>query len=184
VSPRQQVPQNEKAVRMKPFDPFTATRDEAWAQSTVPNEVSAGEHQWGVAQAIIKNRARYEQEPLHGVAECIRSRLVVPDWLGIAFLRQYNRGSKLEVGTWDEAFGRLMPPGSHRSTQQFKRHVEEQWKVALALGMSRRNFAELLKLSAKKMRSHVPATRRHVRGHKPYRDAVDKSPLLSDPFGR
>lgn len=88
---------------MEKFDPFTATAFDAMAQ---PNACEPGGPValWYAARALIDARAELEQNPLDGVALCITAGFAIPDWLGEAFLRQFNKVVNYEVATLDEAF--------------------------------------------------------------------------------
>lgn len=101
---------------MTPFDPFTATMAEAMAQPDFEEPGGSGAL-WYAALALTEARAELEQNPLDGVALCITSGFSVPNWLGAAFLRQFNKVVNFEVATLDEAFqpppprtGNELPP--------------------------------------------------------------------------
>lgn len=90
------------------FDPFTATSFEAMAQPDAM-EPGGAYSRWLAAYALMEARAELEQNPLDGVALCVASGFVVPDWLASAFMRQFNKVVNFEVATLDEAFQPAAP---------------------------------------------------------------------------
>ena len=105
------------------FDPFTATEQEAKAQPDADGVPDGALWKWQAAQKITKHKEQYEANPIHGIAECLRSRITPPAWLSYAFLKQFDRVKDAQVRTWDEAFGAPYPKGVHlESIRQSREH--------------------------------------------------------------
>lgn len=170
---------------MKTFDPFTVTCEDLRRQFGSDLQSRAELFQWGAAQSIIEQRARYEASPIDGIAACVEGGLVAPAWLASAFLRQYRKVTGFEVSTWDQAFGRAKPKGAHLHVLKLKRLV---WAAALSYPEAEpdlKAMAAQFGVTQKQVAKHLPAPkRRNSRGHRPYRTAVSTNPLPSDPFGR
>lgn len=84
----------------KPFDPFTATFEEATSHVD-----ALAISRWGHAQKLTIDRSRFEADPLAGVYICAIYDLVMPDWLAAAFARGYECVKGGDAKSWDEGFG-------------------------------------------------------------------------------
>lgn len=102
---------------MSNFDPFTATLEEAQAQSDADESRGAVDRYFG-ARELLHRRAYYEKDPLAGMACCAMYDLVAPEWLAKAYLRGYYKVSNCVVGSWDDAFGRPFPKGKHLASMR------------------------------------------------------------------
>lgn len=178
---------------MKAFDPFTATLEEALAQPDA-HAPHGPVLRWGSAQRIIGNKAYYEQHPIDGVANCVRYGLVAPDWLAMAFIRQYDKVLECNVATWDDAFGPAHPTGKHLSTHKLKRRygwrlnelfTDNEFYGRKKLPRTpegREEAARLLGITEKQVRVLLPKTRTNVKGHKPYGRSAANVASANDPF--
>ena len=104
-------------LRGDPFDPFTATLEEAQA---LQHHLLAGRDGLLIrgpvlracgAHELIELRAFYEANPLDGMAQCAVYDLIAPDWLARAFLKGFDAVVNCRVKSWDEAFGSPTPKG-------------------------------------------------------------------------
>lgn len=175
------------------FDPFTATLDDALAQPDA-HALHGPVIRWGVAQAILEKRARYEEFPIEGVSRCVRHGLIAPDWLAVAFIRQYDKVLNWRVGSWEEAFGTAKPQGFHLTTLRLRRehglklHLLFDGPDALPRTPAGRCLAaKMLGLSEKQVRTLLPRTRKNSKGSEAYRSAVPTAAraagvLDHDPF--
>lgn len=100
-----------------PFDPFTATLEEAQA---LENRLLAGRDGPLIrgpvlrtcgAHELIERRAFYEAGPLNGMAHCAMYDLIAPDWLACAYLKGFEAVASCRAKSWDEAFGSPFPKG-------------------------------------------------------------------------
>ena len=166
----------------KPFDPFTATAEEAQAQPDA-YAVQGAVLRWGAAQIINTQRAQMEANPIDGIAQCVAAKLSVPDWLATAFLAQYWLAKHGTVRTWDKAFGPANPKREHLPTLRFK--LENQWAYHYlqATPAAREEVAKALGLTAKQKRALLPASRKNGRGHKSYKTQTSMARGANDPFG-
>ena len=179
----------------KQFDPFTATLEEAEAQ---PNDkkINAPPHQWRIAQEINKNREYFEKNPLDGVAECVSCGLIAPDWLAVAFGRQYRKVAHYEVSSWDEAFGKPLPPGKHLSSLRlsllYKWALDQMFdpthfnppsneKLPRTL-VGRQRAAKRLGITEKQVRTILGTSRKNTKGHKAYTQRTIPTIKANDPF--
>lgn len=101
-----------------PFDPWTATEDEARA-ATGGDTIEVGEYKlinpamsrWYAARyigSILRPRIENEGDTLailEAMAECAENGLVAPDWLAKAFIEPIHKVLDYKVGSIDEAFG-------------------------------------------------------------------------------
>lgn len=177
---------------MEPFDPFTATLAEAKAQPN-PYAMRGPIHRQVVAQRIIDKKLHFEAHPLDGIAVCIRHDLVAPNWLAMAFIRQYDKVLNCEVDTWDEAFGSAhMSSGRHLSTLRLERKYgfslselftdqDNQDKLPRTTD-GYKQAAVRLGITEKQVRTLLPKTRTNQRGHKPYTKSSSAAGSASDPF--
>lgn len=113
----------------------------------------------------------------------------MPDWLASAFLRRYDAVLNCRIGTWDEAFGAAQPRGKHLSTlrlhRMFGARVQRLFDGPNRLPRTlagRQEAARQLGITEKQVRTLLPKTRTNVRGHKPYREAVQPAVGANDPF--
>lgn len=117
----------EQTEPVKPFDPHTATLEEAKAQPNAYRPQGAI-HQFATAHELDEKRASIETgdgfDVLQGVAMCATANLKMPDWLSVAFLKRYRQVQQLHVGSWDDpkAFGRPYPKGAHLSALRRRRN--------------------------------------------------------------
>jgi len=95
----------------KPFDPFTATLEEAQAEPDA-YAVRGAVHRYYGAQVLLDRRDYYMQHILEGVAVCMLHDLVAPRWLAARFLQAQSAVKWAELGSWDEAFGAPHPKGT------------------------------------------------------------------------
>ena len=112
------------------LDPFTGTVEEARAALAQPGglrPVGA----WACAQELIARRAYFEAHPIDGVAKCVKSYLLPPEWLAVAFLRGYYAVMNGRAGSWDAAFGAPYPKGTQLAA--VRRRRINRGKVALAV---------------------------------------------------
>lgn len=179
---------------MTVFDPFTATLAEAEAQPDAFVTPRGAVLRWGDAQLLNEKKERYGQHPIEGVAHCVRAGLVAPDWLSLAFIRQYDKVLNCRVATWDEAFGTAHPNGkhlsSHRLTREYGLRVKELFKSDDRSGRKglprtlegRVEAARLLGITEKQVRVLLPKTRTNVRGHKPYGRKFTSAISANNPF--
>jgi hypothetical protein len=171
---------------MSAFDPFTATLDEAVAADAVLL--------WGSAQRINEKKDYYAKHPIDGVAVCVRYGLIAPDWLAMAFIKQYDKVLTCNVSSWDDAFGPAHPKGIHLSTLKLKRQygfrlrklfTDDDYhgrKKLPRTAEGREEAARILGITEKQVRVLLPKTRTNVKGHKPYKTAISTSARANDPF--
>lgn len=106
------------------FDPWTATREEAFALEESYRKSGQSEFhrspifQYFVAEAISRSEDRCFEDGkvlLHAVHQCLNHGLVAPPWLARAFQKRYLKVKSLEANSWDdpEVFGPPIPKGSH-----------------------------------------------------------------------
>lgn len=50
---------------------------------------------------------------LTAIMHCARTRILLPDWVAKGFLESYQAVELARLGSWDEAFGRPHPKGTH-----------------------------------------------------------------------
>jgi hypothetical protein len=174
----------------KPFDPFTATLEEAQAQ---PDAYAVHGPVWRFygAQNLLDRRAYFEANILEGVAICMLHDLIAPRWLAVRFLRAQREVKWALLQTWDDAFGRPHPAGKRLSTLRLKyffgHRVEALFTGHAKLPRTlagRQEAARQLGISEKQVRALLPKTRVNVRGHKPYTAATTntETPPAHDPF--
>lgn len=164
----------------RPFDPFTATFEEAAAQPDAYRVRDGGGAVWGWmgAQILLAGREFYEGSPLDGMAVCAVYDLAAPDWLAKAYLRCFRDVRWARVARWSDAFGperRRHRPGQHLSTLRlqyfFGPRVAKLFTGPAKLPRTlagRQEAARLLGITEKQVRALLPRTRTNVRGHKPY----------------
>ncbi len=59
---------------------------------------------------------------------CATHCLVLPEWLAKAYISEYDKVLRHEVGSWDDAFGRPFPKGKHLNAARKKREkAGEVW---------------------------------------------------------
>lgn len=58
---------------------------------------------------------------LAAVRECARCSIPMPDWLATAFILAYDGVLNCRIGSWDEAFGRPFPKGTHLAAKRKRR---------------------------------------------------------------
>ena len=179
---------------MTAFDPFTAILDEAQAQPDANVSPRGAVLRWGSAQVINHKKEYYEQHPIDGIASCVRHGLVAPDWLAVAFIRQYDKVLNCRVATWNDAFGPAHPTGKHLSTLKLKRmyglqlmqlftNSEFHGRKRLPRTLEgREESARILGISEKQVRLLLPKTRTNIKGHKPYGGASVSVASANDPF--
>jgi len=44
---------------------------------------------------------------------CLEMRRPIPEWVRVAFLKAYEAAERFEIKSWDDAFGRPVPKGTH-----------------------------------------------------------------------
>ena len=179
---------------MKVFDPFAATLDEAQAQHDANVIPRGAVLRWGAAQTINDRRDYYAEHPVDGIASCVRHGLIAPDWLAMAFIRQYDKVLTCKVATWNDAFGPAQPTGKHLSTLRLKRQhglrLRELFTDSEFYGRKklprtlegREEAARILGISEKQVRTLLPATRINIKGHKPYGQSTTSTASANDPF--
>lgn len=50
---------------------------------------------------------------LTAIMHCARTRILLPDWVAEGFIASYEEVAGARLGSWDEAFGRPYPKGTH-----------------------------------------------------------------------
>lgn len=178
---------------MTPFDPFTATLEDARAQPDA-DAAHGSVLRWGAAQNILQRRDYFEKHPLEGVSSCVRAGLIAPDWLANPFIWQYDAVLNCRASTWDEAFGPSHPAGKHLSTLRLRRQYgiqleqiftnsEFHGRKALPRTLEgRREAARILGITEKQVRTLLKTTRKNVKGHKPYSVKSQATVSANDPF--
>jgi hypothetical protein len=73
---------------------------------------------------ILKERfeAGDKSALLFAIYHCLLLKRSLPEWLRLAFLHTYEAHARFEIRSWDEAFGRPVPKGTHLETE--KRNAE------------------------------------------------------------
>ena len=115
---------------MSTFDPYSSTLDEAQAQPdayAIPGPV----WRWIGAHGLKRCRSFYEDNAMHGMAQCAIYDLSPPAWLAMAFLRSYRTAALYRVRTWDQAFGAPHPKGKNLALA--RQAFEGRLRVAQAL---------------------------------------------------
>lgn len=87
------------------FDPFAATEAQARAEPDAVGVPDGALWKWQAAQRITDGQSQYEANPIHGIAACLRAKIMPTQWLVHSFLKQFDLVRDGEVRTWDEAFG-------------------------------------------------------------------------------
>ena len=181
---------------MTVFDPFTATLTEAQAQPDADVIPLGAVLKWGSAHVINGRKDYYLKHPIDGVASCVRHGLIAPDWLAVAFIRQYDKVLNCRVATWDDAFGPAHPTGKHLSTLKLKRmyglqlmqlFTDNEFNGRKRLPRTlegREEAARILGISEKQVRLLLPKTRTNTPGHKPYVIRSTNAAMANDPFSR
>src|SRR6266849_4132476 len=59
---------------------------------------------------------------LYAIRQCLLLKRPLPEWLRLAFLSAYDSATGYEIKSWDDAFGRPHPKGSHLKKE--KRNLE------------------------------------------------------------
>jgi hypothetical protein len=59
---------------------------------------------------------------LYAIRQCLLLKRPLPEWLRLAFLSAYDSATGYEIKSWDDAFGRPHPKGSHLKKE--KRNFE------------------------------------------------------------
>ena len=179
---------------MTVFDPFTATLTEAQAQPDADVIPLGAVLKWGSAHVINERKVYYLEHPIDGVASCVRHGLIAPDWLAVAFIRQYDKVLNCRVATWDDAFGPARPTGKHLSTLKLKRmyglqlmqlFTDNEFHGRKRLPRTlegREKAARILGISEKQVRLLLPKTRTNIKGHKPYVGVSVSVASANDPF--
>ncbi|MDR6857226.1 hypothetical protein [Variovorax guangxiensis] len=83
--------------------------------------------QWTAASLITRNRARIEASGpalMDAISRVAKEGLVMPAWMAEAYLVRYSKIEKLEVGSFDEAFGPLpFKPGQRLKNLNQRRRL-------------------------------------------------------------
>jgi ribulose 1,5-bisphosphate carboxylase large subunit-like protein len=108
-----------------PFDPWTATFQDAEALQKKGTGSRGPLFQQVAAQTVLAMRARIEANDglavLEAVATCALHDLVMPDWLAREYLRRWRLVTHASMASWDDAFGAPWPKGIKRSHLARKR---------------------------------------------------------------
>lgn len=181
-------------VAGRPFDPFTATLDEAKAQPDA-YAIHGAVSKAAAAHMLIERRAAIEAgdgfDVLQAVAQCALYQLVIPRWLGDLFLQRFRQVQQLHVASWEDptAFGRPYPRVdlALARLRRMKRLELSVFFSETGTPRTKAGFAAAAKalgITPKQAENWTPKTRQNVKGHKPYKSA---RPALgssaSDPFG-
>lgn len=78
----------------------------------------------GLEQAFIRGNKFAMMQALR---VCANHSLPMPDWLARAYIRAFDRVLKLQIGSWDDAFGRPIKKGTH--LKRARKRNEAQWEV-------------------------------------------------------
>lgn len=170
---------------MTDFDPWTATIEEASLQEKPGRAFS----QVNAATIIKEKAAFYQQNPLDGVAYCVRYGLTIPKWLVTPFIGQYDRVKNCELKTWDEAFGPAHPSRLHLSALKLRlRFASKVWFLFNSENKFPRtptgyqDAANLLGITVKQVLKLLPKTRANTKGHKSYQPRSGSAVSANNPF--
>jgi len=92
----------------------------SWADPTLPIFQFTGLH------AVESDRLEYERTGdgyfvLRAIRICCNHDLVMPDWVGKAFIKAFDSVNSFHAASWDEVFGRPNPKGIHLSRLRHRR---------------------------------------------------------------
>jgi hypothetical protein len=185
------------------FDPFAATEAQARSEPDAIGVPDGAFWKWQAAQRITDGRSKYEANPIHGVAACLRASITPPRWLVHSFLKQFDLVRDGGVRTWDEAFGPPYPKSvrleTHRpnSVQAGLRdfllnsgHLDQLFKgpkrtlTGEELPRTKDGYkkaAELMGIPVKSIKQKLTKTRKNVPGGKDRKPPEFNS---NDPFNR
>lgn len=88
---------------------------------------------------------------LFALYRCLECEVPIPDWVAEAFVAECAKVAGFQVGTWDEAFGRPRPKGTHLATK--RKHASKGWRVYLDVSLQLRQAGQLTKASLKRSES-------------------------------
>jgi hypothetical protein len=60
---------------------------------------------------------------------CLECEVPIPEWVSEAFVTECAKVAGFQVGTWDEAFGKPHPKGTHLATK--RKHASKGWRIYL-----------------------------------------------------
>ena len=82
-------------------------------------------YQWSALHGIEKERARFDAGDnmalLAAIRKCANHGLVMPEWVSLAFIRNYDAVLSLRMRSWDDAFGRPYRKGMDLKAARFRR---------------------------------------------------------------
>ena len=102
------------------FDPFAATEAQARAEPDADGVPDGAFWKWQAAQRITDGQSQYEANPIHGIAACLRAKIMPPQWLVHSFLKQFDLVRDGEARTWDKAFGQPYPKSVRLESRRLK----------------------------------------------------------------
>jgi hypothetical protein len=85
-------------------------------------------HQWDALRQIERRRPAIEADDSRAlfiaISQCLTTGLVAPEWLVREFVRRLDLVTSMSVSSWDEAFGRPYPKGTHLRVERSKAELE------------------------------------------------------------
>lgn len=93
-------------------------------------------YQWHALQRLERLKDEFAETGdgfviLAGVRICANHDLIMPEWLSRAFIKQYDKVLTVQVGSWDDAFGRPLPKGKHLTATRKRREMPVRvWMTA------------------------------------------------------
>lgn len=107
------------------FEDAKAAQDE-WDKSGDHSQYAVGPlFRWIAAQQLKDLKTMFDAGDkvalLETISLCALRDLSIPKWCAIAYLKAYRKVIHYKVGSWDDAFGKPNPKGTHLGAKRQKR---------------------------------------------------------------